>query len=204
MTRDQLAHVLRAAARIAEDPDILVIGSQSILGSFSESELPADAWISIEADLAFLRDPGAAKADAVDGAIGELSTFHETFAYYAQGVEVATATLPEGWRDRVVPFQPRAADPARAQCLDPYDLVLSKLVAMRPKDLAFAHALVSAGLIDRNALADRLSLLHDVAPVVRERIAAWVESQVGDDELPARPRRGGTGPSDQVPTRPVL
>jgi hypothetical protein len=41
MTREQLAHVLRAAARIAEDPDVVVIGSQSILGSFPEDRLPA-------------------------------------------------------------------------------------------------------------------------------------------------------------------
>jgi hypothetical protein len=31
--------VLRAASRIAEVPDVLVIGSQAILGSLSEGEL---------------------------------------------------------------------------------------------------------------------------------------------------------------------
>ncbi len=36
MTREQLAHLLRAASRITDDPDVLVIGSQAILGSFSE------------------------------------------------------------------------------------------------------------------------------------------------------------------------
>lgn len=51
MRRDQLAHILRAAARITEDNDILVIGSQSILGSFDEGELPEPAWVSVEADL---------------------------------------------------------------------------------------------------------------------------------------------------------
>ena len=34
-------------------PNILVIGSQAILGSFGEDELPADATVSIEADIAF-------------------------------------------------------------------------------------------------------------------------------------------------------
>jgi hypothetical protein len=38
----------------------------------------------------------AEKADKVDGAIGELSTFHETSGYYAQGVSVSTAILPSG------------------------------------------------------------------------------------------------------------
>jgi len=33
MKREQLEHVLRAASHIANDPDVVVIGSQSILGS---------------------------------------------------------------------------------------------------------------------------------------------------------------------------
>ncbi len=49
MTRAQLAHVLRAAASISGDPNILVVGSQAILGSHAEDELPELAWISIEA-----------------------------------------------------------------------------------------------------------------------------------------------------------
>ena len=96
MTREELAHILRAAARIADDPRILVIGSQAILAAYSEEVLPAPSWMSMEADIAFLDDPDAVKADLVDGAIGELSGFHELNAYYAQGVEVSTAVLPDG------------------------------------------------------------------------------------------------------------
>lgn len=72
MKREQLEHVLRAASRVVGERDILVLGSQSILGSIGEDELPEEATTSIEADLAFFDDPGDAKADAVDGAIGEL------------------------------------------------------------------------------------------------------------------------------------
>jgi hypothetical protein len=82
MTREQLAHVLRAAAKIANDPEILVIGSQAILASHQETELPEVAWVSVEADLAFFNEsPEPTKADRVDGAIGELSQFHETFSW---------------------------------------------------------------------------------------------------------------------------
>ena len=56
MTREQLAHVLRAVSRIADDPDVLVIGSQSILGSYSEDELPPEATGSMEVDTAFFAD----------------------------------------------------------------------------------------------------------------------------------------------------
>ena len=77
MTRAQLAHLLRAASRITGDPNVLAIGSQSILGTFSEEDLPEEAWMSIEADLAFRDDSDGTKALAVDGAIGELSSFDE-------------------------------------------------------------------------------------------------------------------------------
>lgn len=159
MKREQLEHVLRAAATVADDPELLVIGSQSILGSHSEALLPVEATTSIEADLAFFDDPDGEKADRVDGAIGELSPFHETFGYYAQGVSVTTAVLPAGWLDRTVEFVPPGAAPARARCLDPHDCVAAKLVAGRAKDIAFASALLRVGLIDRDTLVSRIRLL---------------------------------------------
>lgn len=48
MTREQLAHVLRAASTIAAERDVLVIGSQSVLGSFGEDMLPFEATASME------------------------------------------------------------------------------------------------------------------------------------------------------------
>jgi hypothetical protein len=95
MTREELAHILRAAAKIADDPGILVIGSQSILGSYPEQLLPEPVWLAMEADIAFLDDPDAHKADLVDGAIGELSSSpswllcarRTVFSESVQGVE---------------------------------------------------------------------------------------------------------------------
>ena len=77
-----------------------MIGSQSILGSFDEAELPWEATASQEADIAFLDDPAWAKADEVEGAIGEMSTFHEQNGIYAEGVHIDTAILPDGWKNR--------------------------------------------------------------------------------------------------------
>jgi hypothetical protein len=48
MTRDELEHLLRAASRIAEDPDVVVVGSQAILGSFGDWELPDEAVRRVE------------------------------------------------------------------------------------------------------------------------------------------------------------
>ena len=174
MNRVQLEHVLRAAATIVHDPDLLVIGSQSILGTYGEDSLPVEATTSIEADLAFLDDADGSKADRVDGAIGELSRFHETFGYYAQGVSVATAVLPDGWNMRTVEFAPPGAAPARARCLEPHDCVVAKLVAGREKDRAFAAALIMAGTVNPETLIDRIRMLSRVDAESVSRLEAWV------------------------------
>lgn len=173
MTREQLEHVLRAASRIAEESEMLVIGSQAILASHAESTLPAEATGSMEVDIAFFDDPAEGKADLVDGAIGELSGFHETFGYYAQGVSVTTAVLPEGWRDRIVLVDTPGTQPGRGLCLDPHDCVVSKLVAGREKDVAFADALVRERLVDLDVLASRAETL-EVHPLVLQRIRDWI------------------------------
>ena len=57
MTREQLANVLSWVSRIAKTRDVLVYGSQSILGSYSENELPPEATGSMEVDITFFDDP---------------------------------------------------------------------------------------------------------------------------------------------------
>jgi len=180
MNRAQLEHVLRAAATIVDDPGLLVIGSQAILGAYAEDLLPVEATTSIEADLAFFIDPDGSKADRVDGAIGELSRFHETFGYYAQGVSVTTAVLPAGWEARTVEFATPGAAPARARCIEPHDCVVAKLVAGREKDRAFAAALIRDGLVAPDVLIDRIRALDGVDARVIERLEAWVRRHVRD------------------------
>src|SRR5699024_4579579 len=110
MKRQELAHILRAACTIAGHHDVLVIGSQSILGTFDEDELPAPATASMEADITFLSDPDRAKADEVEGAIGEMSSFHQMYGVYAEGVHVETATyLPTGWQHRLISWPLRSS-----------------------------------------------------------------------------------------------
>ena len=160
MNRTQLSHVLRAASRIASDPEVIVFGSQAILGSFDDADLPIEATRSMEVDLAFRNDIDDRKSDLVDGSSGELSSFHEKFGYYAQGVSIATAIIPSGWVDRVVAHRESDSAPSHAMCLDPHDLVVSKLVAGRQKDYEFAKALLGAELISLNLLVDRAEMLE--------------------------------------------
>ena len=47
MRRDQLEHAIRTACQIIERPEVIVVGSQAILGSFREDELLQRAVISL-------------------------------------------------------------------------------------------------------------------------------------------------------------
>lgn len=159
-----------------------MIGSQSILASFSEDELPDEATRSIEADVAFFDDADERKSDRVGGGIGELSRFHETHGVYGQGVGLSTASLPAGWQERLVAFDDPEALPSQAYCLDPHDLVVSKLVAGREKDSAFARALLDAGHIRLDVLRERAELLS-VIPAIKRRVINWLDSR----SEPAKP-----------------
>lgn len=150
MNRQQLEHLIRAAADIADDEEIIVVGSQSILGAYPDA--PAPLRMSDEADLFPKNYPE--RAAVIDGAIGELSMFHDTFHYYAQGVGPETALLSTGWRDRLVPVRTRGVV---GWCLEPHDLVASKLLAARDKDVAFARVALDSGLVHREVVHERIT-----------------------------------------------
>jgi len=174
VNRRQLAHILRAAADVGNDPHILVIGSQAILASFEADALPVAATRSIEADIAFFDDADHLKADFVEGAIGEDSMFHQSYGYYGQGVSVATATLPDGWQDRLVRFNPPDSAPAEALCLDPSDLAVAKLVASRQKDIEYVASLLGSGHLEPEVLRERVASLS-VVGAVRSRVSVLLE-----------------------------
>jgi hypothetical protein len=142
MRRSELEHLLRAAGAIAAESEIVVIGSQAILGTHAHP--PAELVVSMEADLYPLHSP--AKADLIDGSIGELSPFHETFGFYAHGVGPETARLAAGWQQRLVPLHNENTGGITGLCLSVPDLAVSKLAAGRPKDLDYVAQLLSHGL----------------------------------------------------------
>jgi hypothetical protein len=76
MTRAQLEHIIRAAGTIADTDDLVVIGSQAVLGEFPDA--PAELLVSNEADVFPRADPG--RSDLIDGTIGEGSPFQREFA----------------------------------------------------------------------------------------------------------------------------
>lgn len=153
MTRQQLEHVIRAAAQIVDDPEVVVVGSQAILGQYPNA--PASLLVSNEADVFPKNKPDL--ADLIDGTIGELSPFHQTFGYYAQGVAETTATLPEGWKARLIRVHNANTMGATGWCLEIHDLVVSKLVAGREKDLTFAKDAARFGLLEESTVAERVA-----------------------------------------------
>lgn len=153
MTREQLEHVIRASATIADDDEIVVVGSQAILGAFPDA--PPELLRSMEADVHPRNHPE--RWQLIDGSIGELSPFHDTFGYYAQGVPPGTAILPDGWEARAVVVSGPGTRGARGLCPEPHDLVVSKLLAGRDKDLAFARAAIEHGLVTTSTLHARLA-----------------------------------------------
>ncbi|MEM9478599.1 MAG: DUF6036 family nucleotidyltransferase [Verrucomicrobiota bacterium] len=153
MNRTQLEHIIRASAGNADANDIVIIGSQSILGAVPEA--PLELLVSMEADVFPLRKPS--DSILIEGAIGEKSIFHETFGYYAHGVDETTATLPEGWKERLIAVKNENTRGATGWCLDPHDLAISKIIAGREKDLAFVTVMLRHGLTEIRVLDERLA-----------------------------------------------
>jgi len=152
MLRSELEHIIRASGEIAQDIEIVIIGSQSILGQFPDA--PVRLLVSMEADVYPNHNPKL--ADKIDGAIGEGSSFHELHGYYAQGVGPKTAVLPSGWKDRLVVVKNENTNGVSGLCLDVHDLAISKFVAGRTKDLDFTRELVLHGMIRRKTMLTRL------------------------------------------------
>jgi len=152
MKRSELEHIIRAAAEIADDDEIVVVGSQAILGSFPDA--PEALLVSTEADVYPKNRPE--RSDLIDGSIGEGSPFHDTYGYYAQGVDESTAILPRGWRDRLVAVRNENTRGNTGWCLEPHDLVVTKAIAGREKDLLFLAGAARHRLVDQERLLARL------------------------------------------------
>jgi hypothetical protein len=178
MTRSELEHLLRAAGSIADDKEIVVIGSQSVLGQFPNA--PVVLLASMEADIFPLNRPE--RADLVDGSIGEGSRFHESFGYYAQGVSEKTATLPAGWQQRLVAISNPNTSGVTGLCLEVNDLAISKYIAGREKDLIFTRALAKHGLTDQTTLSQRLAETTIDKPL-RNIVAARIARDFGRSKV---------------------
>lgn len=172
MTRAELEHAIRAACDLTEETEVVVFGSQAILGQYPDA--PAALRQSAEADIA--PKHAADKVDLIDANLGQDSVFHRTHGFYVHGVPVETAVLPKGWEGRAVRVQNRNTRDNIGWCVEAHDLAASKLVAYRDKDRAFVRVLLEYGLVKPSKLRVRISNLpeSDADPRRRERLAQWL------------------------------
>jgi hypothetical protein len=171
MKKHQVDHVLRAAGRITGERQFIIIGSQSLHGK--HPDLADDIVRSAEVDLIARHD--TSRTEWLN-AIGQDSTFHEQFGYYADPVDETTATLPRGWRGRLVNLPAGDTEGVQGLCLDPHDLAIAKYVARREKDIVFTRELAHRGIVSR----DRLLALLDQAPV-SEEMRQGIRAHIAED-----------------------
>jgi hypothetical protein len=171
MKRSELEHIIRAAGAIADVQKVIIVGSQAILAQFPNLSAPlvesnsSEVSLiiqnreillkSIEADI--IIPDSAEKTEMVEAALGELSLFHETFRYYAQGVDLTTSKLPEGWESRLVEICNENTNGISGLCLEIHDLMISKLYAGRDKDIEFFKAAANLNLLSKETLIGRLN-----------------------------------------------
>ena len=173
MTRTELEHAIRAVCDLTDEHEVIVFGSQAILAEHPDA--PPELRQSAEADISPL---DKAKADLIDGVLGDGSQFHRTHGFYVHGLPIdEAATLPDGWRSRTYALQNANTRNNIGRCVESHDLAASKLVAFRPKDLDFVRVLIVRQMIKPRTLITRLRRLP-VAQDVIDRAIQWVDTTV--------------------------
>jgi hypothetical protein len=189
MKKQQVDHVLRSAGRITGEKQFIIIGSQSLHGTYPD--LPDEILRSAEVDL--IASKKSSRTEWLN-VIGYLSPFHETFGYYADPVDAGTATLPKGWKGRLVYLAPGETEGVRGLCLEPHDLAIAKYAAAREKDLIFNRELVRRGIVAEERL---LLLVEDIQAdaEVRNRIRGQIAAdfQTANDRNSVREREPAIG-----------
>jgi hypothetical protein len=170
MRRAQLQHVILEIGERFGLTEFYVIGSAAILASLPD---PPDGSLVATRDVDVIPGADDQLADRISFVMGEASEFDAKYGYYAQGVTLLTPRYaPRGWQSRTIPIQVKQY---RALCMEPHDLLLSKLGAGRDKDLEFAQAAARSNAVQRDTLLARLA---DVTadPAVRRLIEDRIQA----------------------------
>jgi hypothetical protein len=159
MNNEEMYIAVESAYRAAGQP-VIIVGSQSLLGSFPAEALPTRLTLSREVDavpsLGFQTGADTTEAiNRINAAVGEGSPFHSAHGFYVEGVHGDTVILPDGWDRRLVEFTVigRNGTAERAGwCLSPADTCASKALGGRPQDRDFVHAAIQGRVVDAPAV----------------------------------------------------
>jgi hypothetical protein len=171
MRRRELQHVILEVGRRFNLKEVFIIGSAAILATIPE---PPEGALTMTRDVDIIPpgDDDERLADQISFVLGEASPFDEEYGYHAQGVSFKTPTYaPRNWQSRTIDLR---IDVYVGRCMEPNDLVLSKLGAGRAKDLDFAQAAATLNLIDQEILLERLKTVQTAeehAGLIARRIA---------------------------------
>lgn len=146
MKTKNLHHILKSVNNsTGEKYSFILIGSQAVLAHLDSDYFDGDAlFVSREIDIIPNIDNYEEQQkiiDFIDANFGEYSLFDQTHGYYADGVDFTTATLAPGWKDRLVLVDVPDIKDKTFKALSFEDLLVSKLMAGREKDLKFVDEL---------------------------------------------------------------
>ncbi|TYQ00801.1 UNVERIFIED_ORG: hypothetical protein FNL38_11115 [Nocardia globerula] len=195
MKRSDLEKAVVAACGWVEESQVVIFGSQSVLGSYDEASLPEEAIRSMEVDMtpasAFTTGADVTeKVSTLNVWVGEDSPFHLRHGVYVEGIHRDTVVLPLGWENRLVAFTASGTGDDQnygrtGLCLHPIDLCVSKLIAGREKDHEFVGALIRDNIIDPAEVLDRIdkagidwsSGYPDNRDLAVSRARSWLQSK---------------------------
>jgi len=176
MTLEQFDHICRAAAAVAGVNKVYVFGANAIIPWLFQMgyQIPLpDFAPSRELDVSV----GDEKMDTlIDGSIGELSAFDQTFSVYAHAVSLAAFQAPANWQQRTG----KRVEPVSGVEIivpHPHDLIISKLAAGRPKDFDFAASVARFFPMPHNVLNELVNEFRAAHPqaeaVLRANVEIW-------------------------------
>ena len=156
MNLDSLQHLVRSVRTLAEDCQVIVLGSASLLASFPElGDGSEPLTATYDADLC-PQPFDETTALMIHQSLGESGAFHLRHGYHVDVLRDSIfETLPPGWRDRLVAVP--GCDGAAA--LDPHDLAATKLLVGRAKDIALVRHLATTGRLSRRMVEQRLDAI---------------------------------------------
>jgi hypothetical protein len=160
-------HLLRAAASVTGHRTFVLVGSTVVLVRCRN--IPADMLLTPEIDL-YVPDIADQEnvSDQIEGSIGQGSSFHNQYGYYADGVSSGTSVMPRDWPLRATSYEGLGCPGVTAIVPEQNDVALAKLVAWREKDRDWLCSGLRAGLFSLDQMHLRLDRMPESAPAFDE------------------------------------
>lgn len=173
MKLDQLDRLLHEVSLRHHVDEFVVIGSLTVLAFAQARSIPEVMLASVEVDAWPDGDPERAFEIARDFGIG--SAFEQEHGYYFDPVSPSLPTLPDGWRDRLIPL--RLPGGVLVKFVDPNDAALAKLSRGDLKDLEWVRAGIDSSLLSVAALVYRFRETVFLDDNERERVRSTLRAE---------------------------